>query len=216
MATFIAMVRTDGGSGYTASFPDFPGCAAAAPTLDHVLAKAREAVVARIEQLLKAGQRISIPTSADAIERGDSLLLAAIEVPDDLRMSHVELAIPALSLARIDSFARRQGLTHGALLVEAVDRWARQESVLHERRGGMPDSPTLFDFDNPLELKVDTAAIESLDEAAERGREPDAGDPGSADDITAELARLFDERSETQPFGGAAEDAQKRPVRERE
>jgi sterol desaturase/sphingolipid hydroxylase (fatty acid hydroxylase superfamily) len=50
------------------------------------------------------------------------LLLAAVDLSDDLRIAHVELAIPALSLARSDSFAQRHGLTHAALFVEAVTR----------------------------------------------------------------------------------------------
>src|ERR1700752_4116056 len=128
MTTFIAIVRSDSEYQYTASFPDLPGCTASAATLDHVIAKAREALSLHIEGLLEANQRICSPTAADAIERSDAVLVAAIDVPDDLRIAHIDVAIPALSLARIDSFARRHGLTHGALFVEAVDRWATQET----------------------------------------------------------------------------------------
>src|SRR5258706_11749456 len=119
MATFIAIVKRDGDAGYTASFPDFPTCAVAAPTIEDVIARAREALSLHIERLLEANHRICDPTAADAIERGDALLLAAVEVPDDLRITHVDLAIPALSLARIDAFARRHGLTQAGLVVGA-------------------------------------------------------------------------------------------------
>jgi len=208
MATFIAIVQSDGDDGYTASFPDFPGCAVAASTLDQVIAKAREALLQHIERLLEANQRIANPTAAGAIERGDALLFAAVDVPDDLGIAHVDVAIPALSLARIDSFARRHGLTLGALLVEAVTRWAAQENAPRERRGATSDGPTLFDFANPLELRVETTAIDPLAEPETQqgspGEKADAGseeaDAGSnADDITAELARLFEERLEPQP-----------------
>src|ERR1700688_55286 len=128
MATFIAIVKRDGDAGYTASFPDFPSCAVAALTVEHVIAKAREALSLHIERLLEANQAICDPTAADAIERCDALLLAAVDVPDDLRIALADLAIPALSLARIDSFARRHGLTPAALFVAAVDRWAMQET----------------------------------------------------------------------------------------
>src|SRR6266446_3287052 len=170
MATFIAIVQSDGDGGYTASFPDFPGCAAAAPTLDRVIAQAREALLLHIERLLEANQRIAHPTAAGAIERGDALLLAAVEVPDDLAIAHLDLAIPALALARIESFAKRHGLTLGALLVEAADRWAAQENAPRERRVATSDGPTLFDFANPLELRTETiaAAVEPLNEAAAR------------------------------------------------
>jgi predicted RNase H-like HicB family nuclease len=210
MATFIAIVQSDGDYGYTASFPDFPGCIVTGSTLDHVLAKAKEALAAHIEGLLKAKQKICIPTTADAIERGDALLIAGVDVPDDLRMSHMELSIPALSLAWIDSFARRRGLTYGALFVQAVNRWVMQETAPRERRGEISDGPTLFDFGNPLELKVEAVAGEltTPDEANERDGEQEISNRSSNDDVTAELARLFDERSDPRPISRAVEEAE--------
>jgi predicted RNase H-like HicB family nuclease len=197
MATFIAIVKRDGEAGYTASFPDFPSCAVAAPTVDHVIAKAKEALSLHIERLLEANHRICDPTAADAIERGDALLLAAVEVPDDLRIAHLDLAIPALSLARIDAFARRHGLTHAALFVEAVNRWTMQEASPRDRRGSTPDGPTLFDLVNPLELRVEpiAATIEPPDDAATREREAseERSVEAKVDDITAELVRLLEE-----------------------
>jgi predicted RNase H-like HicB family nuclease len=210
MATFIAIVKRDGDVGYTASFPDFPSCAVAAPTLDHVIARAKEALSLHIERLLEANHRISDPTAADAIERSDALLLAAIEVPDDLRIAHVDLAIPALSLARIDAFARRHGLTHAALFVEAVNRWVMQETLPRDRRGSAPEGPTLFDLANPLELRVEpiAATIEAPDDAAtrERAASEERSVEAKVEDITAELVRLLEERVEPQPSDRAVED----------
>src|SRR5213594_2057821 len=59
--------------------------------------------------------------------------------PMILRISHIDLAIPALSLTRIDAFARRHGLTQTALFVQAVNRWAMQETVPRDRRGSALD-----------------------------------------------------------------------------
>src|SRR6266404_138934 len=198
MATYIAIVRRDGDAGYIASFPDFPSCAVAARTVEHVIARAREALSLHIERLLEANQGIPIPTAADAIERGNALLLAAIDVPDDLRMTQIDLAIPALSLARIDSFARRHGLTRSALFVEAVNRWGIHETVANDRRGSStPDGPTLFDLANPLELRVEAsvADIDPKDEATER--EHDASEErdvvARVDEMTAELVRLLEQ-----------------------
>jgi predicted RNase H-like HicB family nuclease len=198
MATFIAIVKKDGDVVYTAWVPDFPSCAVAALTVDHLIARAREALSLHIERLLQANHRICDPTAADAIERGDALLLAAVEVPDDLRIAHVDLAIPALSLARLDAFARRHGLTPAALFVEAVNRWAMQEAAApRERRGSAPDGPTLFDLANPLELRVEpiAATIDPQDDADTREREAsDKRDiEAKVDDITAELVRLLEQ-----------------------
>lgn len=87
------------------------------PTIDKVIARARELLLAHISQLVKAGQAIGIPKAADTVERQASSLLAAVDVPDDVGITRVELKIPALALARIDSIARRHGLTRAALFV---------------------------------------------------------------------------------------------------
>ena len=94
------------------------------------------------ERLLEANQTICSPTAVAAIDRDGALLLAAIDVPDDLRTTYIELAIPALSLVRIDSLARRHGLPHSALFVEAVNRWSMHETVSRER-SELSDGPTL-------------------------------------------------------------------------
>jgi len=201
MANFIAIVRGDGDAGYTASFPDFPACAVGALSVDLVIAKARETLLAHIERLLEANHKLPLPTAADTIERDDALLLAAVEVPDDIGISLLNLAIPTLSLARIDSFARRHGLTHAALFVEAVNRWAMQETM-RERRAEMSDGPTLFDLGNPLELTVEQIVADQQATATQESS-PNATKEDTiqcnVDDITAELVRLLEERPESQP-----------------
>jgi predicted RNase H-like HicB family nuclease len=200
MATFIAVVKKDGQSAYTASFPDFPGLAVDGTTLEQLLARAREVVTLHIERLLEANRTIGIPTPAEAIERGDALLLAAIDVPDDLETAHVDLEIPAL--ARIDAMARRHGLTRSALFVQAVNYWAMQDGIPRERRSAAPDGPTLFDFVNPPELKVEAPATETYPPLRAEA-EQSAGEGTVAEvnisDIAAELERLIEGSSGPKP-----------------
>lgn len=210
MATYIAIVRSNREYGYTASFPDFPGCVAVASVLEQVIAKAKEGLVLHIERLLEASQTVGSPTAADAIDRGDALLLAAIDIPDDLRIAQIEVAVPALSLARIDSLAQRHGMTRSALFVEAVNRWSMQEGVSRERRSGSSEGPTLFDFDNPLELRVDKIAAES-DLTGAGGGGKDAGSQSKSEDITAELTKLFEDRPPSGHADGAAEYQEETP-----
>jgi predicted RNase H-like HicB family nuclease len=193
MTTFIAIVQADGEVGYAASFADFPECSVVSPTLDDVIKKAREALLRHIESLLDIGQPIQSPTSIDAMQRGSALLFAAVDVPDDLRVVRVDLAIPALSLARIESFADRHELSVAALFTKAVDRWAMQEAVTGVNQGTMSDGPTLFDFSNPPELRVEAVAAE-FGPAQEPQTKDDSEEPDSTSKtgITAELARLLD------------------------
>ena len=212
MATFISVVRGDVDSGFTASVPDFPEFAVQAWTLDHVLAKAREALVGHVERLLADNEAIPDPTAADAIERGGALLLAAIDVPDDISSVDFDLAIPALSLARIDSFAGRNGLSRASLFVRAVDRWIVQETSPRHAMSEKSTGPTLFDFSNPLVLKMETmgTTIDRLTEAAVERSECAAADDinveRSVDNITLELERLLEEGSHPEPPSSGKKD----------
>jgi predicted RNase H-like HicB family nuclease len=144
MAVYIAIVRSESDVGYAATFPDFPGLAAAASSLELLFAEARQKIVAHIEQLLESNQSLGAPKSAGTIDRGGALMLAAIELPDDVRTPHIELAIPALALARIDAFAQRHGVTRSALFEAAVQRWETQEQVPRERGGEKLGRPNAF------------------------------------------------------------------------
>jgi predicted RNase H-like HicB family nuclease len=197
MTTFIAMVQADGDGEYTASFADFPECSVASPTLDDVIRRAREALLRHIDSLIDTGRPIQSPTPIDVLQRGSALLFAAIDVPDDLRIAQVDLAIPALSLARIESFADRHGMSLATLFINAVDRWAMQEAMPRVNEGGGSDGPTLFDFGNPPELRVEAAAAQfgpaNGPQAMDDREELDSADKPNG--ITAELARLLDDSS---------------------
>src|SRR3954453_21331161 len=79
-------------------------------------------------------------------------------------------------------------------------------------------APTLFDFGNPLEVRVEpiAAAANAQDEAAtpapsQRERAED-NIQCNVDDITAELVRLLEERSEPQPTNAATGEGRERPA----
>ena len=202
MSIFIAVVKKHGQTAYTALVPECPGLAVDGTTLEQLLARAREVLTLHIERLLEANRTIGIPTPAESIERGDALLLAAIDVPDDLVTAHVDLEIPALALARIDSMARRRGLTRSALFVQAVNYWAMRDGIPCERRSAAPDGPTLFDFVNPPELKVEAPATETYPPLRAEA-EQSAGEGTVAEvnisDIAAELERLIEVSSGRKP-----------------
>ena len=200
MAIFIAIVRSDGSAGYTASFPDFSGLAVDATSVDVLLAKARGALAAHIESLLDATQTIGAPIPVDAIVRNDALFLAGIEIPDDLRITHIDVAVPALALVRIDAFAQRRGLTRSVLFAAAIERWEAEENL--SGAGGGENGPTMFDLGNPLEMRVEViaAAVEPLSPAEpERRAEEETKGDSNTNDITAELERLLEETTKPQP-----------------
>ena len=69
--------------------------------------------------------------------------------------------------------------------------------------GALSDAPTLFDFVNPLELRVEAvdAGIKTEDQDGIRKRDSTGeGDRSNSDDVTAELARLLEQRAGPQPI----------------
>jgi metal-responsive CopG/Arc/MetJ family transcriptional regulator len=62
-------------------------------------------------------------------------LIAAVDVPDTVKVERVNVTIPAIALGRIDKFALQLGMTRSGLFVEAVSRWIAQVRE-REIRGG--------------------------------------------------------------------------------
>ncbi|WMT72027.1 hypothetical protein [Bradyrhizobium sp. Ash2021] len=98
-------------------------------------------------------------------------------------------------------------MTLSALFVAAADRWAVEEPAARPRAVER-DGIILSDFDNPLELKVETIAVagrvqnlSAVDQSivTEQVREVTA-------DITAELARLLEEQAVSRLSNGAKDD----------
>jgi predicted RNase H-like HicB family nuclease len=131
-STYIALIHKETNSDYGVSFPDLPGCVTAASTLDEALSMAKEALALHVEDMLENGEEIPVPTPADEIDPDDALLVAAIDVPDTMKVERVNVTVPAIALARFDTFAARRGMTRSGLFVEAVYRWITQDLTPRE------------------------------------------------------------------------------------
>jgi hypothetical protein len=96
--------------------------------------------------------------------------------------------------------------------VRAVDRWIVQETSPRQAMRERSTGPTLFDFSNPPELKMETVGtnIDRLTEAAVEGNAADDVDvERSVDRITQELERLLEENSHPQPAAAGTKDRAK-------
>jgi predicted RNase H-like HicB family nuclease len=143
MTTYIALIHKDADSDYGVSFPDLPGCVTAGSTIDEALAMAKEALALQIEGLLEEGEAVPTPSPPEAIERDDAVALAAIEIPDNMRVERVNITVPALTLQRFDAFAVRQGMTRSGLFVEAVHRWIQVTASARVSRAPRDGDPAI-------------------------------------------------------------------------
>src|SRR3954465_11932140 len=59
---YIALVHKDDETGFGVSFPDFPGAATTAPTLDEAVERAGKALASQVESMIEDGAPIPPPT----------------------------------------------------------------------------------------------------------------------------------------------------------
>jgi predicted RNase H-like HicB family nuclease len=122
MKTYIAVVHKDPDSAYGVSFPDLPGCFAAADTLDELLPNACEAlslwfddgedVAARDMAAIRANVADDLATGA--------FLLAVPRLTHAGRSVRVNLSLDCGTVAAIDAAAAARRMTRSAFIAEAT------------------------------------------------------------------------------------------------
>ncbi len=118
-------VHKDEGSAYGASFPDFPGCFAAADELQDLPRAAQEAVEAHFH-----GETESIPgPSAPEAWVGQEDFEGGFWMMVDIDLSKVStkamrlnISLPESLVHRIDAVAKAQHLSRSAFLAKAAER----------------------------------------------------------------------------------------------
>jgi len=126
MPTYIAIIHKDPESDYGVSFPDFPGCITAGGTLDEAKDMAVEALTGHIRCLLEDGEAIPLPSSLENIMANPDFadgvaFLVSVSLPSS-KTVRVNISVPADDLKKIDSLAKKQGMSRSAFLIQAAKR----------------------------------------------------------------------------------------------
>jgi predicted RNase H-like HicB family nuclease len=128
MAAFIGIIHKEGEGEYTVSFPDFPGCRAAAESLDEAVRMAGEALRGHLSDLREAGEAVPGPMSLEeARGRTDDGVAAfiVVQAPDHGRRVRVNITLRESELQRIDEGAARAHQSRSAFLVTSALQAAR-------------------------------------------------------------------------------------------
>jgi predicted RNase H-like HicB family nuclease len=129
MKTYLALVHKDAGSAYGLTFPDLPGCFAAADAQGDILRKAVEALELWFEDADPVAPRgpegIAAEVAADLAQ--GAFLMAVPLVQPSSRQKRVNISLDAGTLGAIDAAADGLGLTRSGFLTMAA---------LNEIRGG--------------------------------------------------------------------------------
>ena len=124
MRYYIAIVHQDGDSAFGLTFPDLPGCFAAADSWDAIPAAATEALDLWFDDqpdvepssldVLRLGQKDALTTGA--------VLLPVPYIPADTAVERVNITMERGLLRAIDETAKIRGLTRSAFLAQVARR----------------------------------------------------------------------------------------------
>ena len=125
MANYIAVVHKDPKSDFGVSFPDFPGCITAGSTIDEAKDMAHDALSLHIKGMLEDGDSIPAPSKLEDImddpDNSDAAAIIVVSVSDvKPRSVRVNITVPEDMLRKIDSVAKKRGMSRSSFLVHAA------------------------------------------------------------------------------------------------
>lgn len=125
MATIIypAVATGDRTAGYTAAFPDLPGCTAAGRDLADLLSKARDALRAHLTEMSQADRDWPEATPIEQVTPPSGPTAAGVLLVDvqiEETPVRVNISIGERLLKRIDDAAERRGMTRSGFISAAA------------------------------------------------------------------------------------------------
>lgn len=117
---YIAYLHKDSNSDYGVSFPDFPGCITAGPSLEDARKMAAEALSLHVAGMVEDQEDLPLPSSLDDL-RGDPAMKGAVaflvDVSEPERTVRVNITAREGEIAEIDHRARAARLSRSAYMV---------------------------------------------------------------------------------------------------
>jgi predicted RNase H-like HicB family nuclease len=125
---YRVLLHRDGERGWSAVFPDLPGCATCGDSVDHALRMAMDAAEGWVEATLEAGEPVPEPVPLPAWMLEDEEIdwsagqraLVPVEVPG--RAVRVNISMDEGLVQRIDRAAEARGMSRSAFLAEGARR----------------------------------------------------------------------------------------------
>ncbi len=125
MATYIAIVHKEAKSDFGVSFPDFPGCITAGKSIDEAKDMAQDALALHVQGMLEDGEPLPVPSSLEDImaipNYADAIAYMVVSVPDTKQKTvRVNITLPEMTLRKVDSAAKRLGMSRSSFLAHAA------------------------------------------------------------------------------------------------
>ena len=125
MANYIAVVHKDAKSDFGVSFPDFPGCITAGSSIDEAKDMAHDALSLHIKGMMEDGENIPAPSKLEDImdnpDYSDAAAILIVSVSESKpRTVRVNITVPEDMLRKIDTIAKKRGMSRSSFLVHAA------------------------------------------------------------------------------------------------
>ena len=126
MRFVIAIEPGDATHAFGVVVPDLPGCFSAGDSLDEAIDMAREAIDFHCETLIEDGGDVPLAQPVAAHQADPDFagwIWAVVDVPVEKYFGPAEkvnITLPRLLLAKIDSYAKAHGATRSGFLAEAA------------------------------------------------------------------------------------------------
>ena len=125
MANYIAVVHKDPKSDFGVSFPDFPGCITAGSSIDEAKDMANDVLSLHIKGILEDGENLPAPSKLEDIiddpDYSDAVAILVVSVSEvKPRSVRVNITVSEDMLHKIDTFAKKRGMSRSSFLVHAA------------------------------------------------------------------------------------------------
>ena len=125
MANYIAVVHKDKGSDFGVSFPDLPGCITAGNTIDEAKDMAQDSLALHIKGMIEDQERIPSPAKLEDImddpDYSDAAAILVVSVSEAKpRSVRVNITVPEDMLRKIDTAAKKRGMSRSSFLVHVA------------------------------------------------------------------------------------------------
>ena len=117
---YAALAVGEPASGYDATFPDLPGCAARGADTAQLLAHAREAVAAHLQALADQGEEWPQATPLHQLQAPPGAVVLLVDVAVDDAPVRVNISIGEQLLKRLDAAAEARGATRSGFIADAI------------------------------------------------------------------------------------------------
>jgi len=139
MGNYIAVVHKEPKSDFGVSFPDFPGCITVGSTIDEAKDMAHDALSLHIKGMLEDGENIPAPSKLEDImddpDYSDAAAILVVSVSAEKpRSVRVNITVPEDMLRKIDTVAKKRGMSRSSFLVHAAQNAITSKKNRHPQQ----------------------------------------------------------------------------------